>query len=529
MAARSKKPSQAQIALDTRQDAIYARQSIDKKDSISIETQIDHATKEAGEGAVLRRPYVDKGKSGKDMNRPALQRLLKDMEKDLIRRVIVYRLDRFSRSLLDFASMMQLFAQHDVAFVSTKEKFDTSTAIGKAMLSIVMVFAQLERETLQERITDNFHARVEQGWGMGGVAPYGLRREPITHRGIHTKVFVGKEPEISVLRGLFEQYAKTKISLNQLTAQLNESNIPSPGASLWDSSKISRLLHNPIYVKADADIYRFYKAKGATMINDMEEFDGEHSCYLYGKWDRSKRKFADFSGLSLALTLSEGHVDSETFLRVQAKLDENRQLRRSGQSKHSWLSGLTKCGKCGYTMTVSSNQKGSSTRKVFICRGRTLYHACEGHSRVFHIAEVEAVVEHRLLENIREKRGLQLVQQAQTDARATQYKLSLAKLDEQIDNLLQAIADGDPLAVKYVKPRLAELDGQRAELEKRYNAYRYRTEPSLPRYPIADIEENWDTLTLEQKKEIAAIFIEKILFFDDGLEIIWRHHFDPGA
>ena len=513
------------LATDTRQDAIYARQSIDKKDSISIETQIDYAIKEAGEGANLRKPYVDKGKSGKDMNRPAFQRLIKDVEKGLIRRVIVYRLDRFSRSLLDFSSMMHIFEQHDVDFVSTKEKFDTATAIGKAMLSIVMVFAQLERETLQERITDNFHARVEQGWGMGGVAPYGLRREPITYHGIRTKAFVGQEPEINTLVRIFHQYASTNISLSQLTAQLNAEGIPSPGGSLWDSSKISRLLHNPIYVKADADIYRFYKAKGARIINDIDEFDGRHSCYLYGKWDRSKRKYADYNGLNLALTLSKGYVDADTFLRVQAKLDANRQLRRSGQSKHSWLSGRTKCGKCGYTMTVSNSQKASTPRKVFICRGRSLYHACEGHGRVFHVAEVEAIVEHRLLQNIREKRGLHLVEQSGADAKIAQYKLRLAKVDEQIENLLQSISDGDPIMTKYVRPRIAKLDEERAELARTYNAYRYRSAPDLPQYPLADIEKNWVDLSLEQKKEIAAIFIEKILFFDDGLEIIWRHTF----
>lgn len=520
---------ESSLATDTRQDAIYARQSKDKKDSISIETQIEHAVKEAGGGASLLKPYVDKGFSGKDTNRPAFQRLIKDIQKGCIKRVIVYKLDRFSRSLPDFSDTMKLFEKHGVTFVSTKEKFDTSTAIGNAMLSIVMVFAQFERETIQERITDNFHARVSQGWGMGGVAPYGLAREPFIYRGIHTKVFVGKEPELTTLCRLFSQYAKTDITLGRLTKQLNEEGIPSPGNSFWDSAKISRILHNPIYVQADADVYRFYKAKGAAIINSVDEFDGRHSCYLYGKWDKSQRKSADYSGLSLALSLSEGFVDADTFLRVQAKLDANRQLRRSGQSKHSWLSGLTKCGKCGYTMTVANSGKGSQPRKVFYCRGRSQYHVCGGHSRVFHVDEVQAAVEARLMENIRGKRGLQLIRRARSDERDAQYKINIAKLEGQIENLVQAVAEGDAMVGKYLKPKLAELDAQRAALEASYQAYKYRMGPALAQYPLAEMEECWPRLSLEQKKEIAAIFMEKILFYDDGLEIIWRHQFDSEA
>ena len=151
-------------------DAIYARQSVDKKDSISIETQIDLCKRELLPGSKVA-IYLDKGYSGGSMNRPEFQRLLEDVKSGKITRIITYRLDRISRSVLDFANLIDLFEKYGVTFNSTQEKFDTSTPMGKAMLNITMVFAQLERETIQQRIRDNYYARGEKGMYLGGPPP----------------------------------------------------------------------------------------------------------------------------------------------------------------------------------------------------------------------------------------------------------------------------------------------------------------------------------------------------------------------
>ena len=133
--------------MNNRIDAIYARQSVDKKDSISIESQIDFCKYELKGGN--SKEYTDKGFSGKNTDRPKFQELIRDIENGLIRRVVVYKLDRISRSIIDFAGMMEMFGRYNVEFVSSTEKFDTSTPMGRAMLNICIVFAQLERETIQ--------------------------------------------------------------------------------------------------------------------------------------------------------------------------------------------------------------------------------------------------------------------------------------------------------------------------------------------------------------------------------------------
>ena len=115
-------------------NAIYARQSVDRADSISIESQIEFCKYELKGGSF--REYKDRGYSGKNTTRPQLQQLLADIRRGEVEKVIVYKLDRISRSILDFSNMMELFQQYQVEFVSSTEKFDTSTPMGRAMLNI---------------------------------------------------------------------------------------------------------------------------------------------------------------------------------------------------------------------------------------------------------------------------------------------------------------------------------------------------------------------------------------------------------
>src|SRR5699024_6849293 len=181
-----------------REDCIYARQSVDRKDSISIESQIDFCKYELKGGSC--RVFKDKGYSGKNTDRPEFQKLLGEIRKGKVRRVIVYKLDRISRSILDFANMMELFQQYNVEFVSSTEKFDTSTPMGRAMLNICIVFAQLERETIQKRVTDAYYSRSQRGFKMGGKAPYGFHTEPIKMDGINTKKLVVNPEEAANIR-----------------------------------------------------------------------------------------------------------------------------------------------------------------------------------------------------------------------------------------------------------------------------------------------------------------------------------------
>ena len=221
-----------------REDCIYARQSVDRKDSISIESQIDFCKYELKGGSC--RVFKDKGYSGKNTDRPEFQKLLGEIRKGKVRRVIVYKLDRISRSILDFATMMELFQEYDVEFVSSTEKFDTSTPMGRAMLNICIVFAQLERETIQKRVTDAYYSRCLKGFHMSGQAPYGYHLEPTVVEGIRTKKMVADPVAADHVRLKRQAYIKKKIrdKENQAKREEEQSNFGAEENTVWDRLEV---------------------------------------------------------------------------------------------------------------------------------------------------------------------------------------------------------------------------------------------------------------------------------------------------
>ena len=237
-------------------NALYARQSLDKKDSISIEMQLEKARALFPEEDLFKE-YVDKGFSGGSMKRPSFQQMMGDIKRNLIKRVIVYRIDRFSRSLLDFCDTWAVMAKHGVEFVSVNERFDTSTPMGKAMLFILMVFAQLERETIAERVKDNYFARSGLGEWPGGEAPTGFDIVKVVEfarkfTSLMTNQYMG------FLEEGFRQYGldPTK-SLTYIGNFLVEKGVPGE----WSNTALSRLFRNPAYVKADEAVYYYFQAR----------------------------------------------------------------------------------------------------------------------------------------------------------------------------------------------------------------------------------------------------------------------------
>src|SRR6185437_1475301 len=121
--------------------------------------------------SAIREPYDDGGFSGGTLERPGLKRLIQDVEAGLIDVIVVYKIDRLSRSLMDFARLVEIFDRNQVTFVSVTQSFNTTTSMGRLTLNILLSFAQFEREVIGERIRDKFAASRRKGMWMGGWAP----------------------------------------------------------------------------------------------------------------------------------------------------------------------------------------------------------------------------------------------------------------------------------------------------------------------------------------------------------------------
>lgn len=497
--------------------AIYARQSVDKKDSISIESQIDFCKREFDETKAYK-TYIDKGFSGKDTNRPAFVKMMNDIKAGQIEKVIVYKLDRISRSTLDFANIINTFKKYDVEFISSTEKFDTSTPIGKAMLNIIMTFAELERETIQKRIKDNYYARSKKGFFVGGTIPYGFNRVKTLIDGKRVSVLQPNPEQVPYLIKMYEMYAFNDVSLGKISDYLNENNIPAPKGGRWDSNKISRILRNPIYVKADVDVYQYYKNKGCIISNDISDFIGTNGCYLYGKREANERKYTNVENHILSIALHEGLIDSHTWLLCQYKLDSNKQIKNSGKGKHTWLSGVAKCGYCKYAVSVIKN----NDYKYFNCRGKTNLKICKGHSKTIRVDEVEIIVEKQIFERIKELRNISIKEEKKENSKINKIKMRIVEIDKQIEILVNKIAEANEVTMKYINEKLTTLDKEKSSLIDEMQKLTLENSQNIGLNDLFEKIDNWDNLNLENKKAVCKTLINKVYIKDDEITIDWK-------
>lgn len=507
--------------------AIYVRQSVDKKDSISIESQVDFCKKEILPDDKIK-VYSDKGYSGKNTQRPSFAELESDIKNNLIKKVVVYKLDRISRSVLDFAQIINLFETHNVDFVSCNEKFDTSTPIGKAMLSIIMVFAQLERETIQLRITDNYYSRGRKGMYLGGTPPYGFCKIETTYNGHKTKMYSPVPEQIDIVKRIFSEYLTPLMSLGKIAKGLNEDNIPTLHGAKWDNSKISRILSNPSYVKADSDIYSYYKSKGCIIANEIDDFTGTNGCYLYGKRNANDRKYTNVENHTLSIAPHEGIISAQDFLMVADKLSKNKQIKNSNSGNKSWLQGLLKCGICNSSLsikeTVSKTKKGIIKYKAKLyCQGKQIRHNCIGFKTPPFVKDVECCVEKEILSAIDKHKSLSYVSKINT-AKQGEIKIKIVKITEQIDHLISQIALGNASVSKYLNQKIAELDAEKNELEGILRETWSINKQTDEFFKMSDLIDEWSNLNLQKKKQIAAFFIKQVKILDDVVEIVWNYN-----
>lgn len=496
--------------------AIYARQSIEKKDSISIESQVDFCIREIGNEEKYQ-TYIDEGFSGSNIKRPEFKKMIKDVKSGIITKVVVYKLDRISRSILDFSLIIELFKKHNVGFLSSQEKFDTSTPMGNAMLNITMIFAQLERETIQQRIKDNYYSRGKKGFYLGGRAPYGFNKIETKVNNKKTYTLSPNEEQSMVLNQIYEFYSEPNMSLGKISKKLNALNIPAPKGGKWDSCKLSRIMRNPVYVKANTDVYLYYQARGCTMSNDIVDFTGINGCYLYGKREANERKYTNVEDHTVSIALHEGLIDSDLFLTCQHKLDKNVQIKNTGKGKYTWLSGLIKCENCGYSVSVSKNVMGT---KYLICRGKHGVNSCDGLGRVITVEELEPLIESQLLKKVANNKHLIYKKTKVNKSKENECKIKIASIENKIENLIDKIAESNDITVEYLNKKILDLTKEKNEIleQMRLSEAEDSEVKTIQMYELID---KWHELNMEDRKVIVKFFIKKVSLNQDDVFIEW--------
>ena len=246
--------------------AIYTRKSTDE--GLEKEFNTLEAQREAGENFVMSQKaqgweilpdhYDDGGYSGGNMNRPALERLFADIKADKVDMIVVYKIDRLTRSLMDFSKMIEIFDAHNCSFVSVTQNFNTADSMGRLMLNVLLSFAQFEREISGERIRDKVAASRKKGMWTGGVVPFGYI--PIN------KKLVVKEREAEIVRFMFDGYVKYK-SITGICKLIKDK-----FGEEYRREMVKRILRNPIYIGKIKHKDVFYDGQHEALVS-QEVFD----------------------------------------------------------------------------------------------------------------------------------------------------------------------------------------------------------------------------------------------------------------
>ena len=328
--------------------AIYTRVSTDEgldQEFNSLDAQRDacsaYITSQKNEGWIpLADRYDDPAFSGGHLNRPALQRLLKDIEAGKVDCIVCYKLDRLTRSLLDFTKLIEILDRHNVTFISITQSFNTTTSMGRLTLNILLSFAQYERETTADRIRDKYAASRQKGLWMGGIPPLGYD--------VHNRELVVNQVEADQVRFIFRRFAECG-SPTQVVQDLREAGIQNKS---WTTVEGIQRNGKPFH---KAGLYR--TLKNAAYIGEVVHQDVSYP----GK--------------------QQPIVERDLWDKVHSLIAEHARTRSTlprGQTPFP-LKSLVRCGHCGVAMKPSHSRKNGQVQyRYYLClnAARTSHDQC---------------------------------------------------------------------------------------------------------------------------------------------------------
>lgn len=343
--------------------AIYSRKSKFTGKGESIENQIELCKNQLINKYNIKEEnikiYQDEGFTGYNTNRPQFQEMIKDIRNKKIKCVIVYRLDRISRNVTDFCNLKNEFIKYNTDFISVTENFDTSTPMGRAMLMISSVFAQLERDTIAERIRDNMYELAKTGRWLGGNTPLGYKSEKV-----ETLSVDGKRKNLYKLDIVFEEAEIIKLiwnkmcelkSLSKLEVYLLQKGIKTRNGNNFTRFSLITILKNPVYVVADNKIKDFFEKMNVTIYEtDIEKCNGINGLLAYNKREElmgKTKSYKDITEWIIAVGKHQGIIPSQQFIKVWNLIENNKDKRcRVPRQNTSILSGIIRCKHCGNYM-----------------------------------------------------------------------------------------------------------------------------------------------------------------------------------
>ncbi|NOW84316.1 site-specific DNA recombinase [Clostridium beijerinckii] len=353
--------------------AIYSRKSKFTEEGESIENQINMCINYIKNILNIDdyEIYEDEGFSGGNTNRPKFQKLMKDVKKNKFTHLICYRLDRISRNVADFTNTLEILNKYNISFISIKEQFDTSTAMGRAMMNVSATFAQLERETIAERIKDNLRELSKTGRWLGGPPPLGYQSIEVENndsRGKSRKKHTLKinENEINIPKMVFELFIKYK-SFQKVSRLLEGQGIYSRKGLVFSRELVKQTINNPVYCIADKKLIEYFRNNGAETYGS-ENINGINGIMPYNR-RKDNGSFNSIDNWIISIGEHQGIISGDVWIKCQeiSKEIKKQASNRQCTSQEALLSGLIVCSNCNSGMAPRQNKSGNYTYRYYSC------------------------------------------------------------------------------------------------------------------------------------------------------------------
>lgn len=426
----------------------------------------------SAKGWTLAKIYTDGGYSGKNLDRPAMQQLISECQ--LYDLVLVNKLDRLSRSQKDTLYLIEdVFRAHGVQFASISENFDTTTPLGMAMVGILSVFAQLEREQIKERMHMGRVGRAKKGlWRAGSNVPIGY-----DYKDGHLIINDGEAEQVRLIYQMFISGE----SMHSI-AKFMHDNFKNKYRSWNQTNSVSAILRNPLYT--------------GKITFDGETYDGEH----------------------------EAIIDQQTFDSAQERysqiMRDNPRYRIPFKSKYL-LSGILWCGECGarYSVLTSKNQKYNKPYTYYGCRGnggRNLDKRVKHKCKYYRQDQLDQyIIDQIMTLEFKEVESKPIQIDPQLDKR-------IKSIDDQVKRLIELYAiDGIDLGI--ITAKIEELNTEKRKLEEQKNQQTDNKKTiEYDESKLINARQILMNGSLEDKRKIVVSLIDRVLLFHDHIEIMWN-------
>lgn len=440
--------------------AIYVRVSTEEqaKEGYSLNAQIEKLEAFAySQSWTITKRYIEEGKSAKDIDRPELKKLLAELDQFDV--VLVYKLDRLSRSVGDINYLLKTFDESKVSFKSATEPYDTTTSQGKLLINIFASLAQFEREQLAERVKMGMRRKHDEGLRNGSTAPFGYDL-------VNGKLVIN-ENEAKWVKYIFETYL-TK-GATHIAKHLTNKGVLTKQGVYWRDTSIRYALSNPVY-------------------------------YGYLRWNyrelSGKRTYEE----SIVPGEHDAIIDKSLFNEVQ-KVRQERQQKGTKTTTSYMFSGVLRCARCGDLMFGGKNVLKNSVSRFYRCHTRSKFNKCDMPN---------------VPENVLEEHFLKMLDAPVIDLPdvveeidVNDIEKEIVKLSKRLNRIEDLYLDGEMTKENY-RVKKNEVIKKQMELQDQLETIEVQTDPQHVQLILSQLKEHWFKYSFEERKQFIQDIVESI-------------------